>query len=71
MQGGSLAIHVRHFKIEDNKITAIRDGQNGVVWFKKEWLVAQRRWDNEWFDVMIIKLNKGYKFGIGLYIYPI
>lgn len=71
MQGGPLAVHVRHFKMEDNKILAIRDDQNGVVWFDKEWLVAQRRWDNEWFDVMIIKLNKGYKFGIGLYIYPI
>jgi hypothetical protein len=72
MQGGPLAVNVRYFNVEDGKIKKITgEGQNGTIWFKKEWLEAQTKWENRWLERIVSKMMKGYKFGIGLYIYPI
>lgn len=72
MQGGPLAVNVRYFNVEDGKIKKITgEGKNGTIWFKKEWLEAKRKWQDKWLDMIILSLNEGYKFGIGLYIYPL
>jgi hypothetical protein len=70
-QGGPLAVHCRTFKIDDSKIIKISGNKNGIVWFNKEWLETRRVWSDNWLKIIIKKLMGGFKFGIGIEIFPI
>jgi hypothetical protein len=71
-QGGELAVHCRHFKVEDGKIIKITQyNKNGTIWFRKRWLEAQRKWDDHFLERIIRGFNQGFKFGFGIYIFPI
>jgi hypothetical protein len=68
-QGGPLAVRCTKFNLEDGKISRIRDKQNGVIWFNKKWLETQMEWDEEYLNIIIIRLKRGETFGFGIKTY--
>lgn len=66
-QGGPIAVHCRTFKLEDNEITKVPGYKNGIVWFDKQWLETRNMWKDIWLKIIVDKLIKNFKFGIGIY----
>jgi hypothetical protein len=68
-QGGPLAVRCVKFNIDNSIINKIKDEQNGIFWFDKKWLEIQRKWNEKWLNLIILKLIKGLKFGFGIKMY--
>jgi hypothetical protein len=70
-QGGPLAVRCAKFNLEDGTIQKIKDKQSGIVWFDKDYLETRRKWNDNWLNIIIIRLLEGFKFGFGIDMYPI
>ena len=65
-QGGPLAVRCSKFNLENKVISKIKDEQNGIFWFSRDWLETRRKWNESWLNIIILKLIKGIKFGFGI-----
>jgi hypothetical protein len=65
-QGGPIAVRCAKFNFEDGSLQKIKDKQNGIYWFGRRWLETQRKWNENWLNIIIIKLLRGFKFGFGI-----
>jgi hypothetical protein len=70
-QGGPIAVRCAKFNLEDNTLRKIKDKQNGIIWFDKEWLETQRKWNDNWLNLILLDLIDGFKFGFGIDMYPL
>lgn len=65
-QGGPIAVRCAKFNLEDGVVKRIKDNQNGIFWISKNRLERNKKWDEEWLDVIIYKLIKGTTFSFGI-----
>lgn len=68
-QGGPLAVRCAKFNLEDKIISKIKDKQNGIYWFGRKWLEIQRKWNENWLNIIVLDLIEGKKFGFGIEMY--
>lgn len=70
-QGGKIAVHCRTFNVDDGTINKVHGNKNGVVWFDKNLLKTEKRWDEAWLKSIVKKLRGNHEFNSDTYVFPL